>query len=127
MQTATDRNLAVLAGVLSLVTLGAQAYGLLRARTWERLVELAADITTDLARLEGMAPEAKRREALRRLYDQAPPSASRLFRPEAFGRAVEHAWHLHAKPRLARDTFASRPEDGGNAGGGHHAGDARSA
>jgi hypothetical protein len=94
MQIFSARNLAVLA---SLATVGLVA---LRAREQERLVGLADEITTDLARLEAMPAAAKRQEALRRLYDQAPAHARRLLDANHFARAVELAWHFHAKPRL---------------------------
>jgi len=100
MQILTARNLAVLAGVSSLVTLGAQALAAARALERERLVHLADAITTDLARLDGMPPGDKRHEALRRLREQAPRRAHRLLPAAQFGLAVEQAWHFHAKPRL---------------------------
>lgn len=77
------------------------AYYALRARQWDKLVALAAPITASLAALSGYDNAGKRKVAVDKLYAKSNPLMRRLFSLEQFELAVETAYQMLTKPKLA--------------------------
>lgn len=84
----------------AIVTLGAQIYAAWKAGQWSRLVTLAGAVTLEVAKLTGYDNAAKRAEAVKRLYEQAPSAAYGLFTEAQFVKAVEDGWATIAKPQM---------------------------
>lgn len=85
---------------IAILSLVAQAYAFFKARQWGRLVATGGAIALEVAKLTGFSNKAKRAEAIRRLYKEAPPIARQLFTEEQFGMAVEKGYQLIAQPEL---------------------------
>lgn len=70
----------------------------IKNRQWDRLLEIAAEITDDVSMLIGADNEEKRKEAAGALWAAAGPVAQRLFTREQMAQIVEIAWHTIVKP-----------------------------
>lgn len=84
----------------AIVTLAVQMYAAFKSGQYAKLITLAGGITLEVAKLAGYDNAAKRNEAVKRLYGQAPTVARNLFTEQQFIEAVEKGWATIAKPQM---------------------------
>jgi len=89
-----------LAGIMALL---GQAYMAVRAKQWDKLVQLAGQLAFEAAKLTGLDDPGKRELVEGQLYDKAGSIARLLFTREQFRLAVETGYKLIAKPKMAEE------------------------